>query len=378
MGITKNILIGILVIVFALLSNACTVVVKNPTENTHSHTSNSLHYWYYYPNTRVYYHISERYYYYPYGGSWRKAYQLPPGWVLDKAHRVRLRIVGKPYLKHAYHKRKYPPKNVAEHEPNRHDHGNRGNHENRGNGNKRHDHSVPNNKKHRSPNRPVDVADDVAKGRHQAPGQAKSRKVVPPGHAKSMDTPATSHRPNERAVKSQHRNNKPYKGTKQAMEKHPRAKHAEKVEQLKSRQNGKGNASTASKEKSKGGVKQNRNRHETMKTSNRSRLDARETHPGPKDSNKQNHRRQQTKQARQIDKAGDHSIGKPTVKKTSYTKQSATQARKGNAKNSKKSNPKKAGANNQEQTSDNKSEANTEDQVVELKGKKGKAKGKRP
>ena len=114
MHIGKKILPGILIIGFALLINACVVVVKeNPNGHTRTHTSSSLQYWYYYPDSQVYYHITEHYYYYPDHGRWIKVRRLPEGWVLNSNYRVRLKITGKPYVWHAKHKRRYPVKNIS-------------------------------------------------------------------------------------------------------------------------------------------------------------------------------------------------------------------------------------------------------------------------
>ena len=117
MPMSKNVLSGVWVIACVLLLNACVVVSHHPDHHAPGHTRtpsvSSYHHWYYYPDTRVYYHITQGYYYYPVGGSWKKATKLPPGWVVDRKNRVRLKIVGKPYSKHADHQSKYPARTIA-------------------------------------------------------------------------------------------------------------------------------------------------------------------------------------------------------------------------------------------------------------------------
>ena len=124
MRIGKNSLLGLLVVSIVLLLNACVVEVKhNPYGYTPPHTTSSFAYWYYYPNSHVYYNIAEHYYYYRYGQRWIKARALPAGWVLNNGYRVRLKIAGSPYRQHAHHERQYPPRQRSANDPAKRRHG---------------------------------------------------------------------------------------------------------------------------------------------------------------------------------------------------------------------------------------------------------------
>lgn len=100
----------------AIVVSGCVVVQHDPhyQPGSRQYTYNSGAYWYYYPQSRVYYHITERYYYYPVDGGWRRARNLPVGWVIDSRDRVRLKIAGAPYAENDQHFKKYPPRNVAD------------------------------------------------------------------------------------------------------------------------------------------------------------------------------------------------------------------------------------------------------------------------
>lgn len=118
--------------------NAC-VVTGHPDSHVDAHLHGSLHGWYYYPSAEVYFHITDRYYYYLDGTVWRRANHLPRGWVLNHNHRVRINLTGRPYVNHSHHRRQYPGRRPNHNRPGRHDrddrhghndnHGNRPNHE---------------------------------------------------------------------------------------------------------------------------------------------------------------------------------------------------------------------------------------------------------
>ena len=128
MQIKKNTLTGVLVIGVVLLMNACVMVVNDSETRTKPHNSPPTVYWYYYPNERVYYHATGRYYYYPDGQNWRRAKQLPPGWVISQEDRVLLKASGMPYTQHASHRQKYPARNTAANPPGKGNHAGRANH----------------------------------------------------------------------------------------------------------------------------------------------------------------------------------------------------------------------------------------------------------
>lgn len=104
----KKTIKGVVFIGLVLTLNACVVSGHHPDVYAESHLHGSLHGWYYYPDARVYFHITDRYYYYPYGTGWRRANHLPVGWVLNANARVRINIAGRPYLRHSHHRRQYP------------------------------------------------------------------------------------------------------------------------------------------------------------------------------------------------------------------------------------------------------------------------------
>ncbi len=112
MGRPRNAFILLMAIAAALLLDACVVVRTTPHSGAYMGVRGAYHYWYYYPDSRVYYEITEHYYYYPYGGTWRRAKRLPHGWVLHDRDRVRMRIAGLPYLRHAEHRRSYPARSA--------------------------------------------------------------------------------------------------------------------------------------------------------------------------------------------------------------------------------------------------------------------------
>lgn len=112
MGRPRNAFIVLMAVAAALLLNACVVVRTTPYPGTYMGVRGTYHNWYYYPDSRVYYEITEHYYYYPYGGTWRRAKRLPHGWVLHDRDRVRMRIAGLPYLRHAEHRRSYPARSA--------------------------------------------------------------------------------------------------------------------------------------------------------------------------------------------------------------------------------------------------------------------------
>lgn len=126
MRIGKSIVVGFMLLGLLVSLNACVVVVKgNPNGHTPTQTSASFQYWYYYPNSRVYYHVTEHYYYYPDGKKWHRTRHLPDGWVLNNDYRVRVKLAGKPYRHHALHQRKYPAKHheARDQHGDKHDHG---------------------------------------------------------------------------------------------------------------------------------------------------------------------------------------------------------------------------------------------------------------
>ena len=252
MQTSKNIFIGFLVIGFVLLLNACTVVVKSPSGPVQTRSSNSasFDYWYYYPNSRVYYHITERYYYYPDGRRWRRADQLPDGWVITHNDRVRLRISGKPYLKHASHQQKYPVKNTAINQPGKHNRRTRKEYPHQANGKRPGKHSSPHAKEHHTPEKPDHAARGVAKGVEQAPGQAKfDKKAVkalenfgkktPPEHAKSADAPGKTHQAEKHEQNGRDQKDELNHGHNQANAKASYGKQHNEKRQTKSRHDGK-------------------------------------------------------------------------------------------------------------------------------------------
>lgn len=112
MGRPRNVFILLMAVAAALLLNACVAVRTTPHPGAYMGVRGTYHNWYYYPDSRVYYEITEHYYYYPYGGTWRRAKRLPHGWVLHDRDRVRMRIAGPPYLRHAEHRRRYPARSA--------------------------------------------------------------------------------------------------------------------------------------------------------------------------------------------------------------------------------------------------------------------------
>ena len=121
MSVTKSI-IKTLIILSAIVSlNACVVRAHHPDAYGEPHLHGSLHAWYYYPNSEVYFHITDRYYYYYDGFAWVKATVLPRGWVLNPQFRVRINLDGRPYLKHSQHQRKYPGRRPNHGQSPRHD-----------------------------------------------------------------------------------------------------------------------------------------------------------------------------------------------------------------------------------------------------------------
>lgn len=115
-----------LMLICVMLLNACVVVRHDHSAHSQNHShvqvSPSYQFWYYYPVSRVYYHITQHYYYYPDGSQWVRVNNLPPGWRLGK--RVRLKLKGKPYIQHARHKREYPEKRYITARPGQHHHSN--------------------------------------------------------------------------------------------------------------------------------------------------------------------------------------------------------------------------------------------------------------
>jgi hypothetical protein len=78
-----------------------------------------LHGWYYYPDVEVYFNITDRYYYYLDGVSWRRANYLPSGWILNHNRRVRIDLAGRPYVNHSHYRRQYPGRTPNQNRPRR-------------------------------------------------------------------------------------------------------------------------------------------------------------------------------------------------------------------------------------------------------------------
>ena len=132
----RNVIVRVLLVVgMAILFNACVVVPNGAYYRTHVPPSTvyrpaTVYYeWYYFPESGVYYNISERYYYYPYNGSWRRATQLPSRLVLRYEDRVRLKLTDTPYIKYKEHRRKYPPRHHERRDHDRDRHESKENHD---------------------------------------------------------------------------------------------------------------------------------------------------------------------------------------------------------------------------------------------------------
>ena len=132
----RNVIVNILLVVgMAMLFNACVVAPNGAYYRSHVPPSTvyrsapAYYEWYYFPDSGVYYNISERYYYYPYNGSWRRATQLPSRLVLRYEDRVRLKLTGTPYNKFEEHRRKYPPRHHERHDHDRDRHERKENHD---------------------------------------------------------------------------------------------------------------------------------------------------------------------------------------------------------------------------------------------------------
>jgi hypothetical protein len=66
--------------------------------------------YHYYPNTRVYFHLSSGYYYYRPYNTWLRVRTLPPNIYLAPQERVQIRVwTARPYVHHDIHRQRYHP-----------------------------------------------------------------------------------------------------------------------------------------------------------------------------------------------------------------------------------------------------------------------------
>jgi len=293
MSETKRIVKSILFIGSIFLLNACVVVVKNdpnyrPTTQDTTRTATAYQYWYYYPENRVYYHITERYYYYPVGNSWQKTRHLPKGWVLNNEGRVRLKLSGKPYLKHAYHQREYPSKKVVDSDNPRHNaKNNTFPRRNWASGQQDQEEHPGNNGQQ---NRPTDT-------RGYAVSEEARQRQLPPGHTKS-DSKSERERGNSADAPG-----RTAKGQENAR---TRPEHAQgKPEKNKQNNNGK----VVTKKNNVGGTNQGQNRHEKSNQARNER--AQNGHNNDPEQGKQKHNKPDVEKNEQKSQAANSQHGKP-------------------------------------------------------------------
>lgn len=109
---TKKNFIVLFVMVFVLLGCFSKGRVKTaPTPAPTQTTPQETYFYYYYPNSYVYYDLKNKIYFYMSNGNWVSVSSLPQGFHLSDNYTLTIEMKSlQPFSEHEMHKKKYPPR----------------------------------------------------------------------------------------------------------------------------------------------------------------------------------------------------------------------------------------------------------------------------